>query len=70
MYRDFPHKRKRTFREKVKDQFEQKRLKKHLYLITACLGALSWYYMGNAWYGVIIGLGLIITNILRVDPLF
>lgn len=49
-------------------------LTKALWVVTACLSALSHYYMEspdhpNAWaYGFVIGLGLIVTNALLHDP--
>jgi len=58
---------KNKLSKKGKEWFSPKKLQKQLYLISVCLGALSYYYLGNAWHGIAIGLGLILTNRLRVD---
>lgn len=50
-------------------KYNKKQRQKILYIVTLILAALFWYFAGNAWHGIILGLGMIITNILLIDDL-
>jgi hypothetical protein len=54
--------------QKIKEWASPRSLQKSLFVLTICLSALSWYYFkGNIFYGLVLGLGIMLANSLRYD---